>query len=289
MKPSLVEKMRWLMLYGRPSRKLSSEEIYEKLPSLDCPVFFLSTGRVATQWYAEHFAKIKGIAAYHAPQPNLAMQSKFIYDLYQSQTSQKHATEVAKQIFITARQEYLRYAYKCEKRYFETNNNLTFFAYAIAELMPQAKFVVLYRHPKGFLSSGMKRSWYDGNKQAEYRLLRGNTETFEALSVADKILFHYCETNNFISQFCNEFSDKVVGYDLKDLNIQSLTDLHAWIGVDSRVEQKNLSAKKNQNVSTISDDPSFEFGKLAYLPPAMNAYSRLIRLFGDQCKADLIE
>jgi len=274
-----IERLRWFMHYGRPVHKVSSEEIVDVLDELRSPVFFLSTGRVATQWYAEYFDRIKGFAAHHAPQPNLAMQSKFLYELYQSDLEKSASDQVAKQIFMTARQEYLRYAYKCSKRYLETNNNLTFFAYAIAELMPQAKFVILFRHPKGFLASGVKRSWYSGNRQAEYRLISQCDQADTNLSVADKILWHYMETNKFILQFCKDYPARVYGHDLIDLSIERLEELHDLLEVHQRVTIRNVLTRKNQNVQNGNTRINYNYEELEFSDSANNIYQDLSNHF----------
>ena len=149
------DQLYWHYTFGRSKRKISVDELKKNLQLIDRPVFFLSTGRTGTQWFAHLFSSAHGLKAYHAPDPDLAAQNCFAYKIQKQDPINKEEThEILSHIFLAGREQHLRYSYKCMRRYLETNNHLTFFASAIADLLPQAKFIHVHRHPGDFVSSG---------------------------------------------------------------------------------------------------------------------------------------
>src|SRR5690625_7198839 len=105
------------------------------------------------------------------------MQNKFVYKIWiDERVPLEVKLDVMENIFTAGREQHLRYAYKSEKRYIETNNQLTFFAPGLARMFPDAQFVHLYRHPGEVVRSGMRRGWFDHNEPATLKIIRRSEE-----------------------------------------------------------------------------------------------------------------
>jgi len=114
------------------------------------PVFILSTGRTGTQFLALLFQDSKVIEAHHEAFPNLQYFSNFAYH------SQKKKGTLEK-IIDTARVELMLESYIKDKIYVESNQCLTFYAYALMKLYKNSKFVHIVRHPGDFVRSGIRK------------------------------------------------------------------------------------------------------------------------------------
>ena len=132
----------------------NSEALPQEIMAEAEPIFVLSTGRVGTMLLTRLFELEQGLHIEHEALPEMLLAGKTAYDTGD--------ISFAKGAFIAGRYEAIR-DYKLRGlRYVETNNRLTFFAPAMAELFPKAKFIHLLRHPDSFVSSGIQRNWYTG-------------------------------------------------------------------------------------------------------------------------------
>lgn len=260
-----LDNVYYRLKYGKSVKQISTEEISTQLHLLEKPVFFLSTGRCGTKWMDKLISSDKNILSLHAPVPNLALQNKFAYNTQRTNANTPFAEEALGQIFLTAREQHFRYAYKTQKRIVETNNHITFFAYAINKLLPQARFVHLYRNPVEFVRSGARRGWYTNNKQANAKVITPlNNSLWNSASQIQKIAWLWNETNQFIENFKDTLSsDKVYTFNFNLLtteNIKSLIDFMN-VSVDNTVIDTLLN--KKVNVQSRGRFPTYDKWKQA--------------------------
>jgi len=246
------EQLYWYFEFGPSKRKISADELKRRLDQIEKPVFFLSTGRTGTMWLARLFSKDRGIKAFHAPSPDLAAQNLFAYALQKDQSfSKEQVNEILSQTFLAGRETYLRYSYKCERRYLETNNHITFFAHTIAELLPQARFVHIHRHPGDFVSSGLKRKWYSSGDIELRQIVPVEGQDKEAWSGyhnIQKIAWLWKESNAYIDSFKQSLpSDKVFTLDFSTMDVDSIQKLIEF--ADARISDKQIrkSMKRRLN------------------------------------------
>lgn len=160
------------------------------------PIFVLSTGRNGTLLLTNLLSNFKNVMVYHEPEPELSMASKMAYEKHQLDSS------FVAGMFEGARYELLRSSFLMNQKYIETNNRITFFAYEIAKLYPQSKFIHLVRHPASFIKSGLGRNWYSGNSlYDEARIVDKNNLSWSESNTYEKIAWLWNETNEFIEEF----------------------------------------------------------------------------------------
>ncbi len=179
-------------------KKYSYFDLYDRVHECSRPCFVLSTGRCGTQLLTKLLNLHKQIIAYHKPQPELIFYSKKAYLNYSS----KH-NELA-WVIDAARYELIKDAFLLDKQYVETNNRITFFAYQLAEIYPDSKFIHLVREPIAFVRSGISRNWYSGrHPHDEGRICPSQTENinWDDYSNVQKIAWLWNETNTFIESF----------------------------------------------------------------------------------------
>ncbi len=114
------------------------------------PVFVLSTGRTGTKFISELIKKTDNIDSFHEPVPTLQYYSDYAFH-------NQDKIALLKKMINVSRIEIILNSYIGEKIYFESNQCLTFFAYALNELFIKAKFVHLVRHPGDFVRSAIKK------------------------------------------------------------------------------------------------------------------------------------
>jgi len=247
-----LEQLYWYFEFGASRRKISTDELKSRLHELDRPVFFLSTGRTGTKWFADLFSHDREIKAFHAPSPDLAMQNLFAYGLQQdSQLGKRQVNEILGNIFLAGRETYLRYSYKCMRRYLETNNHITFFAPALAELLPQARFIHVYRHPGDFVSSGLKRDWYRGEGKDVRQIvpLHGkDKEAWSGYHRISKISWLWKETNSFIETFKESLpEERFLSFDFSTMDSDSLMEVVRFTG--SGIKEKQIRKKIDRRLN----------------------------------------
>jgi len=160
------------------------------------PIFVLSTGRNGTLLLTNLLSKTNNTIVFHEPEPELSMASKLAYEKHDSDST------FVCGMFEGARYEYLRSAFLLDKKFIETNNRITFFAYEIAKLYPRAKFIHLVRNPYAFIKSGIGRNWYSGETlYDEARIVSNDVKLWSSLNQYEKIAWLWNETNEFIENF----------------------------------------------------------------------------------------
>lgn len=161
------------------------------------PVFVLSTGRCGTEFLTTVLQEISQFDIYHSPKPELIFFTKYAYANYCK------VPEELKNIVKAVRLELILESYLRNRKYIETNNLMTFFAYAAAEVFPRSKFIHLIRHPASFVRSGIRRNWYSGDNLHDLSKIQPleETEKFSRISDIEKIGWLWNETNQFIENF----------------------------------------------------------------------------------------
>lgn len=235
------DQLYWYYEFGRSKRKISVDELKMNLHLIDRPIFFLSTGRTGTQWFAHLFSPASGLKVYHAPSPDLAAQNCYAYKIQkQGLLKREESNEILSHVFLAGREQYLRYSYKCFRRYMETNNHITFFAYTIADLLPQAKFIHIHRHPGDFVSSGLKRKWFLDNTSdiRQIEPVEGSFDTtWSSFNSIQKIGWLWKETNEFIEEFKNSIpEERIYTLDFSSMSVESLGELIEF--TETKVSEK---------------------------------------------------
>jgi hypothetical protein len=85
--------------------------------------------------------------------------------------------------------------------YVETNNRITFFAPALARMLPNARFIHEVRHPADFVRSGMRRGYYAEGIVQHQRLMPSGNAEWSSYSELEKIAWEWNEINGFIEAF----------------------------------------------------------------------------------------
>lgn len=160
-------------------------------------VFVLSTGRCGTELLTQLFELAPGTLPLHRPDPELAYASTLAYGLAQK----AGGVEAIRQMFLAGRFDLLLESYIRGRRYIETNNRITFFAPAIASLMPNARFIHLIRDPEAFVRSGVRREYYSGVPTDLGRIVPATgaeAADWPDLSAIGRCAWLWTETNRFI-------------------------------------------------------------------------------------------
>jgi hypothetical protein len=165
--------------------------------------------------------------------------------------------EILSQIFMAGREPYLRYSYKCMRRYLETNNHITFFAYAIAELLPQARFIHIHRHPGNFVSSGLKRKWYstEGKTTRQIVPVMGrDKEAWSGYHAIEKIAWLWKETNSYIETFKESLPpERVFTFDFSAMDFDSLREMIYF--TEARITEHQIRKKITRRLNNQQYQP----------------------------------
>ncbi|MEX2119547.1 MAG: sulfotransferase [Pirellulales bacterium] len=127
-------------------------------------LFVLSTGRVGTVTLMHLLRLSNQVRAWHEPEPQLIAEAKAAH------AGLAKDRVAFQRIFRDAKAVEIGIAVVRKRIYAETSNRLTFFAPAIAEALPGARFLHLYRHPAEVVRSGMRRGWYLNNEFDVHRI-----------------------------------------------------------------------------------------------------------------------
>jgi hypothetical protein len=159
------------------------------------PVFVLSTGRCGTKFLSFLINKSPAVSSYHEPIPTLQYFNDFVFK------NQKQVLVLGK-MFKAARFELILNNFIKGKKYFESNQCMTFFAPVISDIFKKSKFIHIIRHPGDFARSCMLRGYYDRNKLWDIgRIKMDDKIKWKKLSRLEKVSWLYEETNNFIEDF----------------------------------------------------------------------------------------
>lgn len=179
-------------------------------------LFVLSTGRTGTQSLTHLLNLSPEITAFHEPEPLLLEESLAAYPTLQSNP------EALQAVFLNGRRRLLQDATHRGRIYAEMSNRMTYFAPVIAQLLPNARFLHLYRHPADVVRSGMRRGWYDHHKLDRYRITPTAGDP-AAAEWADwdpfsKICWYWSAVNDFATRFSNQISpDRFLAVRFEDL------------------------------------------------------------------------
>ncbi len=237
----------WQIKFGKSKKQLSYFDLRSNVNEyIKAPVFFLSTGRCGTKWFSDLFSHNKSLMVLHNPTPNLAFQSKLAYEAYNQDILTRFDDKLLKEIFWVAREQFLRYSYKSQKRYIETNNYISFFAPLLVEIFPDARFVHLYRHPGEFVRSGIRRNYYTEGNSDDIKRIIANAD-WDKYNQIEKVTWLWKETNQFIEDFKQTNPDKVFDFNFNNLNFNTVSDLLNFLNIEisSRRIEKSLNIKSN--------------------------------------------
>ncbi len=249
-----LDDLKWLLEFGISKRPGSIFDLrYSNFNDLPDPVFFLSTGRAGTKWFSEIIRKDKRVKVLHNPYPNFAIQNKYVYDCLKGDP--KHLEGLyncIKELYLTGRENYLRYGFKTDRRLIETNSSITFFAPMLAKLFPGSRFIHLVRPPEEFVRSGLNRGYYSGHVQDIRRIIPYslNEKDWLGFSQVEKVSWLWFETNRFIHEFGKSLSkDRFCVFPFKDLSSDRIMELLSFIEVnisESHVKRKILKPVNKQ-------------------------------------------
>ncbi|MFP3860305.1 MAG: sulfotransferase [Bacteroidales bacterium] len=262
----MKEELLALLQYGISKKRVRIFDLRENdFNDLYPPVFFLSTVRTGTKWFADLFSKSKKTLVFHVPKPDLSVQGVFAYNLFERGRLDKDEDlwQSIAEIFLAGREQHLRYSYKTEKQYIETNNFLTFFAPVLAKLFPHAKFVHIYRHPGEFVSSAINRNYYadtDNNKMRRIKPVEGHYyDTWDNLSQLEKSAWLWNETNLFLEDFKSKINaDRVFSFNFNELTLGNVKSLAQFIGVGLKENTIRKNMQKKKNVQKKRKYPPYE-------------------------------
>jgi hypothetical protein len=223
-------------------KNIDVQGLYQVVHQQSAPCFFLSTGRCGTKLITKLMNLAPIIQAYHQPDPELIYFSKIAYE---SEHNQK-----IKIAIDCARYQYTRNCFLQDKKYIETNNRITFFAYYLAELYPKAKFIHVVRDPYSFIKSGLSRKWYTGhNLHDEGRIKSKESSRWQQYSRAEKIAWLWQETNKFILDFQTKMGEgRVISIRAEDIFSSVLENKKLFSFLD-------LEAPSSQKIKKIISKP----------------------------------
>lgn len=244
-------------------------DLYGEVRENAAPVFVLSTGRCGTMLLTELLKTSKDLAPVHEPFPELSYHSALAFEEPQENKNLKTAID-------TARYEGIRNAYLLGKRYVETNNRITFFAYYLAELYPQAKFVHLVRHPKGFIKSGVARDWYSGKTLYDEGRIK-DEELFKDFNQQQKIAWLWAQTNQFAEDFRQAHPDRCFLLRSEDLfeGNERVEEILVRLGVSDISKnsiQKATRSKVNQSKAVVKKVTSESIQGVQHFDALMKLY-----------------
>jgi len=189
--------LRYLSLWLRPPKiaALDVEEVDQPTLPFVSPVFVLSTGRCGTKWLSEFLRLDPRMRVNHSDYPELIRHSRLAYERYEKEP------KIFQEIIRATRDGYILDAYNRGQTYVETNNRITFLAYAIREVYPNARYIHLIRHPGDFVRSGLRREWYHGGRHDVGRIRHSGSEQWKEMTDVEKIAWLWNETNQYIEDF----------------------------------------------------------------------------------------
>jgi len=218
-------------------------------------VFILSTGRCGTALITKILEYSNQVLVYHDPIPVLEYAFSCAAKAEITVETKKFAILASRfdHMFAKAKQE--------DKIFVETNCRITFFADALAELLPNSKFIQIVRNPVDFVTSGMNRQYYSQGS-IQYQRLSSDLETWKGFNQIQKITTEWNVINGFIEKFKDDLPQKrIITLRCEDLfeDISISKKLLNFISPDLDIPNKfieqNLMIKINKN--TCNEFPNF--------------------------------
>jgi hypothetical protein len=206
------------------------------------PAFFvLSTGRCGTMTLASLLNTADNAMVWHEAMPTIIIEKLWAYHNELDKTK----------MYLKAREHLLFDAYQKGLIYGEADNALTFFADALAELLPKAKFLILIRDPRYFVRSGMNRGYYLGHVYDSGRIRpKENDPQFEQWSRMDqfgKVAWQWKETYRWALDFASrQPRERVKTIKFEDLvkDPDVTADLFSFLGLKSFDRKKVMPILK---------------------------------------------
>ncbi len=218
--------------------------LYQETHQKARPVFILSTGRCGTMLLTNILKQARELAAVHEPFPELSYHSSLAFSRPFGNSELRTAVD-------TARYEYIRDAYLLNRRYVETNTRITFFAYYLAELFPESKFLHLVRHPDEFIRSGLSRNWYSNKTLYDEGRIKDD-EKFLKFNQAEKIAWLWAATNGFAEEFRQQHGSRCTRLKSEDLfagneKVDEVLDFLGIKSISKSVIKKETRFKINKS------------------------------------------
>lgn len=221
-------------------------------------VFVLSTGRCGTNTLASLFELSKQVLAFHEPQPQLGKLSRQAYEQYPDIPNAILGTS-----FLLARQNLFQASQLSGKHYIETSHYNTFLAPVIAEILPNARFIHLVRHPVDVVLSAVQRKWYLDNPDDVMRIRprRDSQVPWDEYNILQKNAWSWAETNQWIIDFCRTLPDEqyhlIHAEDMFAGRAETITQLYDFTQIMEPAEnriQRILGKKLNANPQKRSNN-----------------------------------
>lgn len=238
--------------------------------------FVLSTGRCGTAFLTQVLRGSGKLSVQHTPKPELEYVSSLVHH-------DRPSGEALDLAVLAARFELLVDAYRAGKMYVETNNRISFFAPALARLLPNSRFIHVVRHPADFVRSGMRRGYYADGVVQHQRLMPPRGTDWSSWTELEKIAWEWNQINEFIESFKVTIpSDRVLTVRSETLfrDPAALASLLGFVGVGDdaaltrRLNNRPLKPVNEQRTGRFpayvdwSDADKARLKRLASLAPA---------------------
>ncbi len=233
---------------------MSVEQNWESFPERvfqTSPIFFLSTGRSGTELITRALALAKETLVHHKPTPELVYGGMLAYRM-------RHKTSMSEAAFLTARFDLISDAVLRDRIFIETNFRITFFAYAIQSLFPNARFIHLTRDYRAFVKSAVQLSFYQ-NTFTDFGRIQPLTDPemslWQSWSPAQKAAWFWNETHNFIDEFSKEVPrDRFLRISAEDLfeDVEFLEHIFTFCGL-KKVSRRKLTKLLSSPINSKKD------------------------------------
>lgn len=253
----------WYLKLGKSKKKLSVGDLRQDVNKyIKKPIFFLSTGRCGTMWFSELLEKNKTLMVAHSPKPALAHQSKIAYEVLSKDIITSGEINLLKELFFASREQMLRYSFKTQRRYIETNNYISFFAPILKLIFPDAKFVHLYRHPGQFVRSGIRRRYFEEGNPDDLKRIHpldnDQKEMWNSYNRVQKTSWLWNETNQFIEKFKAQNEKSCFSFNFNQLNLENIIDLFEFMEITIPISEVKKALNKNYNVQKTGSFQNYE-------------------------------
>lgn len=240
-------------------------------------VFVLSTGRCGTRLITNILSASPRLRVEHNPKPELEYVSSVIH--------RDNVCREALKIGVLAARFDLFFLDTLlrGKIYVETNNRISFFAPALAELLPNSKFIHLVRNPADFVRSGMRRGYYTQDV-VQYQRLDGSCHfTWNAFSRMEKVAWEWNEINLKIEDFKTDVdANRVLTVNSECLYKESATtfSIFDFIGVKNPFSgQSGCKALKKMLAKPVNKQEKGMFPKYSdWSETDKRAFQRIVTL-----------
>jgi hypothetical protein len=191
----------------------------------------------------------------HNDYPELIRHSRLAYERYEKEP------KVFQEVIRATRDGYILDAYNRGQTYVETNNRITFFAYAIRGVYPNARYIHLVRHPGNFVRSGLRRGWYNRQRHDVGRIRHTDSEQWAEMSDIEKIAWLWNETNQYVEGFLSTLkSGQFLQIRAEDMwsDVEVSVEICEFVG--AKVSHRNIALmlERKVNRQRIGSMPAYE-------------------------------